>query len=548
MVTFDAATGRSDQRKPVKIYEFEHLGIVLNGSDGSVSSRSGDVIELRPQSREVLHLLANAPNRIVSKEEFTDVVWRGRMVSEDSLVQCIAEIRSAIGDGDRKIIQTVPRKGYRFVPPQNAIPKHASPRSKRTILLAMLLALLAGVASLVFVGSAREGHPPVVAVLPLDDLSTQAHQGYLNDALSEGIITELARFPQFGVVARNSSFQFRDAPQDVRKIGDVLGAGYVVEGSQQFDGERVKVTVQLVDTRSGVHLFADTYERDLHDLFVVQNEIVAQVASVVGQAVLSDLPERTAARDVDSRLRGLQARNIMTQLNRENWEKAIALEETSIREEPDYAWGYIGKSLMLVPAAILGWMEPRDEILEQSVALARTALRLDPENYMSHYALARVLSRQGAHAESILHFERAAKLNPSDSIVWIGMSVPLLYLGRSADALEALQRAKDVDPLHGDWLRWQLGLTYWQLNECEQGLEEMQAMASPPSASGKAKAALLVCLDRIPEAEEVMADYLQTRNGFTIAIEDASTPRDWMPEGTRERWLDAMRRAGMPED
>ena len=531
----------------MKIYEFEDSGIVLNGSDGSVSSRSGDAVELRPQSREVLQLLANAPNRIVSKEEFTEAVWGGRMVSEDSLVQCIAEIRSAIGDGDRKIIQTVPRKGYRFVPPANSMAKRSAARTKPALVIAASLTLLAGLTYQFFLRNAVDIHPPVVAVLPLDDLSSQPHQGYLSDALSEGIITELARFPQFGVVARNSSFQFRDDPEDVREIGDVLGAGYLVEGSQQFDGESVRVTVQLVDTETGVHLFADTYERDLHDLFVVQNEIVTQVASVVGQAVLSDMPERVAARDVDSRLRGLQARSIMTQLNRENWEKAIALEETSIREEPDSAWGYIGKSLMLVPAAILGWMEPREEVLEQSIKLARTALRLDPENYMSHYALARVLSRQGVHAESILHFERAAKLNPSDSIVWIGMSVPLLYSGRSEDALAALRRAKEVDPLHGDWLRWQLGLAYWQINECERGLEEMQSMASPPSASGKAKVALLVCLDRIEDAEEVMSAYLEARPGFSIAIEAASVPKDWQPDGTRERWLDAMLRAGMPE-
>lgn len=531
----------------MKIYEFEDSGVTLNGADGSVSSRSGKAIELRPQSREVLQLLASAPNRIVLKEEFTDIVWDGRMVSEDSLVQCIAEIRSVIGDGERKIIQTVPRKGYRFVPPKVEAPKRRATQLEILAVLGVTLLLLVGVAYQFLKAEDVSEHPPVVAVLPLDDLSSQPHKGYLNDALSEGIITELARFPQFSVVARNSSFQFRDDAEDVRKIGAELGAGYLVEGSQQFDGARVKVTVQLVDTQSGVHLFADTYERDLEDLFVVQNEIVAQVASVVGQAVLSDMPKRVTARDVDSRLRGLQARNIMTQLNRENWEKAIALEETSIREEPDSAWGYIGKSLMLVPAAILGWMEPRDEVLEQSVGLARTALRLDPENYMSHYALARVLSRQGEHVESILHFERAAKLNPSDSIVWIGMSVPLLYAGRSDEALEALKRAKEVDPLHGDWLRWQLGLAYWQIDQCDKGLEEMQSMASPPSASAKAKAALLVCLNRTSEAEDVMSGYLKTRPGFSIELEDASVPEDWKPDGTRERWLDAMALAGMPE-
>ena len=222
-----------------------------------------------------------------------------------------------------------------------------------------------------------------MAVLPLDDLSAAPHQGYLNDAMSEGIITDLARFPQFRVVARNSSFQFRDAPTDVRDIGETLGAGYVMEGSQQYDGARLRVTVQLVETASGAHLFAEKYERDIDDLFEVQNEIVRKVASVVGQVVLSDMPQRALPRDVDSRLRGLQARRIMTQLTYENWQKALALEETSIREEPDSAWGYIGKSLMLGVAAQLGWMTPRDEVLDESVALAETALRLDPELHVA---------------------------------------------------------------------------------------------------------------------------------------------------------------------
>ena len=503
------------------------------------------MVELRPQSREVLGLLASSPNQTVTKKRFAESVWDGRSVSEDSLVQCIAEIRTALGDTDREVIQTLPRKGYRFVPPEDFAAMSTRTPMRIAIFgsVILVLAIAIGVAFI----SRDRGHEraPVVAVLPLDDLSTSPHQGFLNDALSEGIITELARFPQFHVVARNSSFQFRTSPTDVREIGKTLGAGYVMEGSQQYDGQRLRVTVQLVETDTGAHLFADKYERDIDDLFVVQNEIVRQVASVVGQEVLTDMPQRALPKDVDSRLRGLQARKIMTQLTYENWQKALALEETSIREEPDSAWGYIGKSLMLGAAARLGWMKPRDEVLDESVRLAETALSLDPENYMSHFALARVLSRRSAHSESILHFQRASKLNPSDSIVLIGMSVPLLYSGQTDEAIDVLQRAAEVDPLHGDWLRWQLGWAYWQNEECKKGLEAMQGMASPPNASNKTLAALLVCLDRIPEARTAMSKFLQARPGYSLEIEAEDVPTDWMPEGTGERWMDAMKRAGI---
>ena len=505
--------------------------------------RTGEAVELRPQSREVLRLLVQRPGEIVTKETFSAEVWDGRLVGEDSLVQCIAEIRSALDDSGRTIIQTVPRKGYRFQP--ESVTAGGRRGSLMTMLAAAVVLVLVGGYLLTF-GRGDSGPPPVVAVLPFEDMSAAPHQGFLNDALAEGVITELAKFNQFRVIARNSSFQFRSEPTDVREIGETLGAGYVVEGSQQYDGDQIRITVQLVDTDSGVHLFADRYERDLDDLFVVQNDIVRHIAAEVGQSVLSDLPERVAARDVDSRLRGLQARNLMTQLSFENWQKAIALEETSIREEPESAWGYIGKSLMLGTASATGWMEPKDEVLAEATELAETALRLDPENYMAHFTLARVLSRKGENDASVLQFERAAALNPSDSIIWIGMSVPLLYMGDTDRALEVLETAASVDPLHGDWLRWQLGLAHWQAGDCAAGLEAMQSMASPPVSSNRALAVLLVCLDRLPEAEAAIGTFLDARPGHTLAAEAETYASNWEVDGVGARWLAALERAGLP--
>ncbi|MDU8945194.1 winged helix-turn-helix domain-containing tetratricopeptide repeat protein [Ovoidimarina sediminis] len=529
----------------MKIYEFHQKGLVLDGSDGSLRRHTGEAVELRPQSREVPAHLARAPGRTVSREEFTEAVWDGRQVSDDSLVQCIAEIRSALGDHERNIIQTVPRKGYRFVPPDGA-QRQGAGRRRALLPAAAVVVLVAVVVGFGFWPQQQTSRAPVVAVLPLDDLSAAPHQGYLNDALAEGIITELARFPQFRVIARNSSFQFREAPTDVREIGATLGAGYVVEGSQQFDGARIKVTVQLVETDTGAHLFSDRYERDLDDLFAVQNEIVRHIASVTGQSILSDMPVHAAEDDVDSRLRGLQARNHMTNLTRENWQKAMALEETSIREEPHSAWGYVGKGLMLGVGARLGWLEPREDVLAEAKDHAETALRLAPENYMSHYTLARILSWQGEYAESLLHFARASDLNPSDSIVLIGMSIPLLYTGETEQAIDVLQQAAKVDPLHGDWLRWQLGWAYWQNDECERGLEAMQSMASPPVASNKTLASLLVCLGREEEAKVALQRFLDTRPGYSREDEAKTIPIDWKPDGLRDRFLEDMRRAGMP--
>ena len=148
--------------------------------------------------------------------------------------------------------------------------------------------------------------------------------------------------------------------------------------------------------------------------------------------------------------------------------------------------------------------------------------------------------------ESILHFRRAAALNPSDSLILIGLSEPLLHSGKTEEAIATLLQAAEVDPMHGDWLRWQLGWAYWQNEECEKGLEAMQSMSSPPTASNKVLAAVLVCLDRVPEAKKAMEHYLAANPGYTRENEIQGMSADWKPEGMRERWMEAMSRAGMP--
>ncbi|WP_379561148.1 winged helix-turn-helix domain-containing tetratricopeptide repeat protein [Psychromarinibacter halotolerans] len=532
----------------MKIYEFKNGDVILDVSTGALSDRSGEAVDLRPQTRDVLRLLAENPGQTVGKEVFAQEVWGGRQVGSDSLVQCIAEIRAALGDEGRAILQTVPRKGYRlilFETSQDRTQGQTGP-FRQLVILGSGLAVVLCVAFVWIAWPKQDPGPEVVAVLPLADLSAAPHKGYLSDAVSEGIITELARFPQFKVIARTSSFQFRDGARDIREIGDVLSADYLVEGSQQFDGDNLRVTIQLIDAHDGHHLYADQFDRGIEDLFLIQDEIVRQVASVLGQAIMDDLPRRAASRDVDSRLRGMQARQIMTQFNHENWTRAMALEQTSLREEPQSPWGYIGVALMLVNGSFQGWTDPEIDALAEAAGLARKALRIAPGNYMSHYTLARVVSAQGDNREALIHYQRAAELNPSDSIVLIAMSEPLIFTGQTDRAIEVLLAAKAVDPLHGDWLRWQLGAAYWQKGDCEKGLEEMKAMTNPPIPSRKSLAALYICLGRLEEARKEMAEFMGARPNHDLTSEIRFAPSTWKPEGMAKRWLSAMADAGMP--
>lgn len=390
--------------------------------------------------------------------------------------------------------------------------------------------------------------PASIAVLPLDDLSVGANRGYLSDALSEGIIAELARYPEFRVIARNSSFQFRDDAVDIRKIQEELGVDYVIEGSQQYDGEQVRVTVQLIETDSGTHIFTERLDRQLDDLFQIQDEIVGHVVARIGDTVLNHIPTKRSEKEVDSVLRSMQARKVLRNFSRENWEKALEIERTSIREDPEAPWGYIGTALGLRTGAFLGWIDrPRDEVLAEAAGYSEKALAIAPDNYMSHYAHARVLANQGEIKKSLLHYERAAELNPSATNVLIGMAIPLLYEDNTDRAIEVLQKAKAVDPLHGNYLRHILGWAYWQNNECEKGRDAMLAMARVPPNSMTMLAALYVCVGNTDKAKETMAAFLEKVPDRTVGVEAKRVAREWTDKAIQERWLSNMREAGMPE-
>ena len=238
----------------------------------------------------------------------------------------------------------------------------------------------------------------------------------------------------------------------------------------------------------------------------------------------------------------------MQNFSDENWQKAFELEQISVRENPQSPWGNIGMSLMLTNAAFHGFLDrPKEELLSEAAEHSERALAIAPDNYMSHFAHARMLATRRDHDEAILHFQRAAKLNPSDSFVPILMSIPLLNIGETERAIAMLLHAKSVDPLPRDVLWWQLGWAYWQNNECDKGLEAMLSMSSPHYDSHTMLAANYSCLGEIEKAKEAMGKYLEKRPTRNLAAEAEFVGKQWISKEIQERWLNDMKLAGMPE-
>ena len=233
---------------------------------------AGKHVELRNKSSEVLAVLAERPGELVSKAEIMEAVWPDVTVTDENLTQSIADIRRAIGDKDQTLLKTHVGKGYSLDGAASPLPKG----SRRIFWAGAGLVAVLVVLSFAFVlpSGVAPAEKPRIAVLAFDDLSAGDDKGWLSDAIAEGVITELAKFDELGVIARNSSFSFRDTDTDIPEIAKQLRADFVVEGSKQKSGEELRVTLQLIDGRDGTHIWAHEFSEDLSDLFVVQSKIV----------------------------------------------------------------------------------------------------------------------------------------------------------------------------------------------------------------------------------------------------------------------------------
>jgi adenylate cyclase len=295
---------------------------------------------------------------------------------------------------------------------------------------------------------------PVVAVLPLDNMSGDAEQAYFSDGITEDIITELARFRELLVIARNSSFAFRGKGVDVREVGRALGAGYVVEGSVRRAANRIRITAQLVDTRTGTHLWADRYDRPLEDVFAIQDEIARGIVATVAARVLED-SEAAARRRPPRDLRAydllLQGRRLSDMYTPGAQAQARAFFERARELDPTLARAYTGLAFNhLNRAADDGIGVPRGEDADriEALRLAERALALDPNDPRVHETLGYMYMTWRDFDRAGRHLDLAHSMNPNDATIQISWAWAQACLGAPERGLPAAELAMRLNPRH----------------------------------------------------------------------------------------------------
>ena len=461
------------------IYEFGEFR--LDALRRVLSSRvDGQPLQLTGKIFDTLLYFVERSGQLLDKRTLMEALWPNVVVEESNLTQAIHTLRRVLGErpDDRRFIVTVSGRGYRFVADVTTSTVEEPQQPPRRRLLAAAAAavvVLAGFAFWFLQGSGQpvlsassNPQPPSIAVLPFVDMSEAQDQAYFAEGLSEEILNLLAQSTTLRVTARTSSFSFKGRNVDIATIADTLNTTHVLEGSVRKSGDRVRITAQLVDGTSSVHLWSQTYDRDVTDVFGVQDEIAAAVAESLQVTLTgSASPSTGQTKNAIAFERYLQGKYFFNRRGESDVARAKEYFEQALQLDPGYARAWAGLAGVYqlarqqgLPDAQVAWRVAVDH-----------ALRLGPNLADSHVRAAQFYWWLGDRGASKAHSKRAIALNPSDPLVLGAAAGRAFSQGHLSEGIALQRRAVAVDPLsaigHGN-----LGAFLTTLGEWDEAVIE----------------------------------------------------------------------------
>ncbi len=386
---------------------------------------------------------------------------------------------------------------------------------------------------------------PSIAVLPFTNLGGDPEQDYFADGLTEDLITELSRFQELRVIARNSVMTYKGKPVRIQEVGHDLGVRYVLEGSVRKAGARVRITAQLIDAATGHHLWAERFDRDLADIFEVQDEVTRRI--VVTLAGKLEESERRRARSL--RTDNLEAYDCVLR-GRELWfrfaaeanREARRLYEKAIELDPEYARAYASLAWTYLTEHDERWGDPADKPLERALEIARRGVTVNPASHSNHLALGQVCLSKGLHEEALQALETAITLNPNDADGYVFLAETLSFAGRPDEAIGLIEKAQRLNPA-SRWYAWQLAAAYYVARRYEDAVAALRK-GRPLVAMGYRWLAI-ACgqLGREQDAKAAAEEYLKRTPGFSLATHLETMPFQHAKD--REHSVDGMRKAGL---
>ncbi|MCP4619824.1 MAG: hypothetical protein GY844_25735 [Bradyrhizobium sp.] len=500
-------------------------------------TRDGVAIPLQPQVFDLLLLLVEQRDRVVSKDDLVAQIWDNRPISDSALNSRINAVRKALQDDGKaqRLIRTIPRKGFRFVGEcAEALPgTQAAPAGPIAVPAAPAAA-----------------DRPAIAVLAFKNMSDDAEQEYFCDGISEDILTALSKVRWFFVIARNSSFTYKGRDVHIRQIADELRVRYVVEGSVRKSGDRVRISAQLNDTTTESHIWAEHFDRRLVDVFAVQDEITnAIVAAVQPQIYAAEnfRAQRKPPANLDAWDLLMRALSHYWRVTREDHLAAQELLQKAITIDPNY-----GQALSVLAASHmfgvhLGWTE-LDKVAPVAERFAMAAVQLDRDDAWAHAALGSVYFSTRRLADALSEFETALRLNSNFCMVQGYYALALSYAGRTEDSFAAAQRAIRLSPRDPSLAIYYgiAGYARFMTRQYDEAITlAREAIRHRGDLTG-AYRVLAVSAGMSGDAElagTALAELRRTQPNISLSW--IATQLPWRDDADREHYLEGFRRAGL---
>lgn len=510
-----------------RILRFDRFALDLTRGCLRLDNRE---LELRPQAFKVLCHLAEHAGRLVTKEELQKAVWHDVAVSDDSLVQCIRQLRHTLADDQHRLIKTVSRRGYML---DAHISDHDVVSSAPPLTLP---------------------EKPSIAVLPFDNISGDPEEAYFADGIAEDLITALSRTSSLFVIARNSSFAFRQGKHDIPAIGSKLGVRYVVDGSVRKAGSRVRLTAQLIEAASNTHLWADKYDGALDQIFELQDEIIASLIGAIEPKLRAAEIARASRKRVDSLdaydlvLRSLPKQ---AQATKEGFAEAIELLDRAIALSPAYseALAYGAWCRALRPSN--GYSSDAARDFQEATDLAGRALKADPGNPVALRSAGFVVFFTNRDYEAAWELiDQSLSIDPNSASSWAWRGFVSAFAGAPEIATTEFAKAIRLSPFDQWNNTYSVGMAFSLLtnDQLEEGLHwARKALQENPhwGAAHRYLIAALLLTGRKAEARAAAQKYLALEPGFTVRHLAETGPYRRTPN--QERLFAAMRQAGLPD-
>lgn len=469
----------------------------------------GQALKLEPQVLDLLILLVENRHRLVSKEEIHQIIWAGKVVSEAALSSRIKTLRRVLGDDGKQqtVLRTVHGKGFRFVAPVEQDGNAPGDLSRLNY-------------------PSKQYYKPSIIVLPFLNLSSDPQQEYFSDGISADIINLLSKHRWLSVSARNTSFGYKGTHVDIAQLGRDMKLDYAIEGSVQKIAERVRISVQLIDIASGASKWSDKFDRELKDIFSLQDEITTKIAARLEPEI--GFAERR--RVVQGRTTNLQAWGYFHlgvyhffKFTGDDNLKAQSLLMKSSELDEHFGDAYAWWAYAVVLGMVYWTTRPSRELLQRALDACNTALSLDSQN-ATYYALrGRVQLARREYNSAIQDNEIAISLNPSFAAAHCGLGDSLAYEGRYSESIECFERAVALSP--NDPQAWAF-LTYGALafifmGDYEKALALTDRALRFPNCQYWTLAHRVVIfayLERKPEMQDAMEKLLAAQPAFSISF------------------------------